>query len=114
VPLEVRSRPAVAVGVGGTATQLASVDLGLPVHDRERVEGHAVPLARLEELRDRLAALALAERRGVRGLDPARAPTIVAGSVILHEALGAFALDGFEASERDILWGVALDRAAAA
>jgi exopolyphosphatase/guanosine-5'-triphosphate,3'-diphosphate pyrophosphatase len=114
VPAEVRSRPGVAVGVGGTATQLASVDLGLEVHDRERVEGHAVSAARLEQLRDRLAALPLAERRDVRGLDPARAPTIVAGSVILREALGAFALDGFEASERDILWGVALDRASAA
>jgi exopolyphosphatase/guanosine-5'-triphosphate,3'-diphosphate pyrophosphatase len=114
VPADVRSRPAVAVGVGGTATQLASVDLGLEQHDRARVEGHAVPRDRLEELRDRLAALPLAERRSVRGLDPARAPTIVAGSVILHEVLGAFALDGFEASERDILWGVALDRASRA
>jgi exopolyphosphatase/guanosine-5'-triphosphate,3'-diphosphate pyrophosphatase len=109
VPAEVRARPAVGVGVGGTATQLASIDLGLAVHDRERVEGHAVSREQLEELRDRLAALPLAERRDVRGLDPARAPTIVAGAVILREVLGAFALDGFEASERDILWGVALD-----
>jgi len=42
-------------------------------------------------------------------LDPARAPTIVAGVTILIEAVGAFALDGVEVSERDILWGVALD-----
>jgi exopolyphosphatase / guanosine-5'-triphosphate,3'-diphosphate pyrophosphatase len=109
VPADVRSSPAAAVGVGGTATQLASIDLGLIEHDRERVEGHAVSVERLEELRDRLAALPLAERREVRGLDPARAPTIVAGAVILREVLGAFALAGFEASERDILWGVALD-----
>jgi exopolyphosphatase/guanosine-5'-triphosphate,3'-diphosphate pyrophosphatase len=109
VPAEVRSRRAVGIGVGGTATQLASIDLGLVEHDRDRVEGHGVSRERLEELRDRLAALPLAERREVRGLDPARAPTIVAGAVILREVLGAFALDGFEASERDILWGVALD-----
>ena len=109
VPAEVRERPRAAVGVGGTATQLASIDLGLGVHDRERVEGHALPRARLEELRDRLAALPLAERRDVRGLDPARAPTIVAGVVILIEAIGAFGLDAVEVSERDILWGVALD-----
>ena len=108
VPAEVRSQPVVGIGVGGTATQLASVDLGLTEHDRDRVEGHAVSRERLEELRDRLAALPLAERREVRGLDPARAPTIVAGAVILREVLGAFTLDGFEASERDILWGVAL------
>jgi exopolyphosphatase/guanosine-5'-triphosphate,3'-diphosphate pyrophosphatase len=109
VPSEVRSRPVVGIGVGGTATQLASIDLELVEHDRGRVEGHAVSRERLEELRDRLAALPLAERREVTGLDPARAPTIVAGAVVLREVLGAFALDGFEASERDILWGVALD-----
>jgi exopolyphosphatase / guanosine-5'-triphosphate,3'-diphosphate pyrophosphatase len=109
VPAEVRAQPSVGVGVGGTATQLASIDLGLAEHDRARVEGHAVSRERLEELRDGLAALPLAERREVTGLDPARAPTIVAGAVILREVLGAFALDGFEASERDILWGVALD-----
>jgi exopolyphosphatase/guanosine-5'-triphosphate,3'-diphosphate pyrophosphatase len=106
---DVRSRPVVAIGVGGTATQLASIDLALVEHDRDRVEGHAVSRDRLEELRDRLAALPLAERREVTGLDPARAPTIVAGAVVLREVLGAFALAGFEASERDILWGVALD-----
>jgi exopolyphosphatase / guanosine-5'-triphosphate,3'-diphosphate pyrophosphatase len=109
VPADVRARPAGGVGVGGTATQLASVDLGLAVHDRERVEGHAMTRERLEQLRDRLAALPLEQRREVRGLDPARAPTIVAGVVILIEAVGAFALDGVEVSERDILWGVALD-----
>ena len=109
VPAEVRSRPVVGIGVGGTATQLASIDLGLVEHDRDRVEGHAVSVERLEELRDQLAAIPLAERREVTGLDPARAPTIVAGAVVLREVLGAFALDGFEASERDILWGVALD-----
>jgi len=109
VPGDVRARPAGGVGVGGTATQLASVDLGLAEHDRDRVEGHAMTRDRLGELRDRLAALPLDERRDVRGLDPARAPTIVAGVVILIEATGAFALDGVEVSERDILWGVALD-----
>jgi exopolyphosphatase/guanosine-5'-triphosphate,3'-diphosphate pyrophosphatase len=109
VPADVRARPVAGVGVGGTATQLASIDLGLAEHDRDRVEGHAIPLARLGELKDRLAALPLAERRHVRGLDPARAPTIVAGATILIEAVGAFALDGVEVSERDILWGVALD-----
>jgi exopolyphosphatase/guanosine-5'-triphosphate,3'-diphosphate pyrophosphatase len=109
VPEDVRRRPTGGVGVGGTATQLASVDLGLAEHDRARVEGHAMTRERLGELRDRLASLPLDERRDVRGLDPARAPTIVAGVVILLEATGAFGLDAVEVSERDILWGAALD-----
>ena len=109
VPAEVRSRPAGAVAVAGTATSCASIDLALDPYDPARVEGHTLSAARIEQLRDRLAALPLEERRGVTGLDPNRAPTIVAGTVVLLEALGAFALDTVEVSERDILWGVALD-----
>ena len=45
------------------------------------------------------------------GLHPDRAPTIVAGTILLAEVLEAFGLDRFEASERDILWGVAIDAA---
>ena len=50
----------------------------------------------------------LAERRAVPGLHPDRAPTIVAGTILLAQVLEAFGLDRFEASERDILWGVAI------
>ena len=41
-------------------------------------------------------------------LDPERAPVIVAGAVIVREALAHFGLDELEASERDLLHGVAL------
>ncbi len=109
VPSEVLGQPKAGVGVGGTATQLAAIDLALPEHDRTEVEGHSMTVERLGELRDRLAAVPLAERREIQGLDPARAPTIVAGVSILLEALAAFGLDGVQVSERDILWGVALD-----
>jgi exopolyphosphatase/guanosine-5'-triphosphate,3'-diphosphate pyrophosphatase len=109
VPADVRARAHAAVAVAGTATSCASIDLELDPYDPARVEGHRIAVHRLAELRDRLAALPLEERRGVVGLDPNRAPTIVAGTVILLEVLGAFGLEAFEASERDILWGVALD-----
>ena len=86
IPADESGRPSGGIGVGGTATQLASVDLGLAEHDRDRVEGHAMTRATLEGLRDRLA-LPLAERRGVQGLDPARAVHDLAGVVILIEAV---------------------------
>jgi exopolyphosphatase/guanosine-5'-triphosphate,3'-diphosphate pyrophosphatase len=56
----------------------------------------------------RLAGLTLAERRQVRGLHPERAPTIVAGAIILLETLALFGLDEVEVSEHDILRGAAL------
>ena len=48
------------------------------------------------------------ERRGVPGLDPARAGVIVAGALIACAVLEAAGLDGLVVSERDILDGVAL------
>jgi exopolyphosphatase / guanosine-5'-triphosphate,3'-diphosphate pyrophosphatase len=48
------------------------------------------------------------QRRALVGLDPDRAPTIVAGMIVLDEALRAFALDQVEVSEHDILHGGAL------
>jgi exopolyphosphatase/guanosine-5'-triphosphate,3'-diphosphate pyrophosphatase len=49
-----------------------------------------------------------ARRRQVAGLHPDRAPTIVAGMILLSEAMRAFELDYVEVSERDILHGSAL------
>ncbi len=48
------------------------------------------------------------ERREVPGLHPDRAPTIVAGVIILLEVLELFGLDEVEVSEHDILRGAAL------
>jgi exopolyphosphatase/guanosine-5'-triphosphate,3'-diphosphate pyrophosphatase len=111
VPAAVRASAGAAVAVAGTATSCAAIDLALEPHDPARTEGHAIRAQRLEELLARLAALPLDERRAVPGLHPDRAPTIVAGVIILIEVLRAFGLDAVEVSERDILWGVALDAA---
>ena len=111
VPEEIRERVQGAVAVAGTATSCAAIDLGLEPYDPSRTEGHAMTAGRLGEIRARLAALPLDERREVPGLHPDRAPTIVAGTILLGEVLRAFGLDGFEVSDRDILWGVALDAA---
>ena len=49
----------------------------------------------------------------IRGVDPARAPVLVAGIVILLEVVNHFGLDRVEASERDILVGLALSTTSA-
>ena len=60
-----------------------------------------------------LAALPLEERKKVQGMDPDRAPTIVAGATILLAAMETFGLDAVEVTEADILHGAALSHAAA-
>ena len=101
----------VAVGVAGTVTTLAAIDVGLVEYDPERVHGHVVTAETVESQLERLAALPLAERRDVAGLHPDRAPVIVAGAVILREILADLRAETIEASERDLLHGAALEAA---
>jgi exopolyphosphatase / guanosine-5'-triphosphate,3'-diphosphate pyrophosphatase len=108
VPEAVRERVRAAVAVAGTATSVAAIDAGIEPYDPTRVEGRVVHSWRLAEISASLAALPLAERKTVPGLHPDRAPTIVAGMILLAEVLEVFGLDRFEASERDILWGAAI------
>ena len=108
VPPEVRTATQAAVAVAGTATSLGTIDLNLDRHVGAAVHGHRVPIGTCREILRSLASLTDAERRNVRGLHPDRAPTIVAGLVILVEALEAFNLDSIEVSDHDILRGAAL------
>jgi exopolyphosphatase/guanosine-5'-triphosphate,3'-diphosphate pyrophosphatase len=111
VPAAERRIPRRAIAVAGTATSCAAIDQGLHPYDSTKVHGYDVPLTTCRLLLARLAGLPLAQLRRVRGLHPDRAPTIVAGVAMLIEILEAFDLPAFEASEHDILRGVALDRA---
>jgi exopolyphosphatase / guanosine-5'-triphosphate,3'-diphosphate pyrophosphatase len=108
--LEKRARVAAqsAIGVAGTVTTLAALDLGLERYDRERVHAHRLTTAGARAQLERLAALPLRERRELPAIEPDRAPVIVAGAVILVSILDHFGLDEIEVSERDILDGIAL------
>ena len=99
------------IGVAGTVTTLATIDLGLDEEIPERVDGHRLGRARVSAELERLAAIPLAERRRVRGLMPERAPTIVAGAAILVELMERLGADTLTVSERDILHGAALSAA---
>ena len=91
-----------AIAVAGTATSLAAID------GAEDVHGYRLSLASCERITSMLAALPVDERRNVKGLHPDRAPTIVAGAVILTESIRALGLELAEVSDRDLLHGAAL------
>jgi exopolyphosphatase / guanosine-5'-triphosphate,3'-diphosphate pyrophosphatase len=90
-----------AIGVGGTVGQLAAL-----AHSEE------LTLEDVERFARELAAIPLAERRLVAGLDPARAPVIVGGALIVREALRHYGLAAIRFSVRDLLDGAALAAAA--
>jgi exopolyphosphatase/guanosine-5'-triphosphate,3'-diphosphate pyrophosphatase len=96
------------IAVAGTPTSLAAVAMELEPYDPTRVHGHVLDLRSIQVTLSRLASLPLAERIEVPGLHPDRAPTIVAGVVILVETMRAFDLERITVSEHDILYGTAL------
>ena len=108
VPVQQGSAVRRAIAVAGTATSLAAIDQELDPYDPVRVHGYALTREACERILERLAALPLQQRRKVAGLHPDRAPTIVAGAVILREVLSYFALERVEVSEHDILRGAAI------
>jgi exopolyphosphatase / guanosine-5'-triphosphate,3'-diphosphate pyrophosphatase len=100
------ARVSLLVGVAGTVTSLAALELGR--YDRAQIEGYSLSRATVEALVDRLASLTVAERRELPGIEPDRAPVIVGGAIVVREALRHFGLDELRVSEHDILDGAAL------
>jgi exopolyphosphatase / guanosine-5'-triphosphate,3'-diphosphate pyrophosphatase len=108
LPTHERATVKRGIAVAGTATSAASIDQQLDPYDPARVHGYTLELGTVELLLARLAEMTEAQRRKVTGLHPDRAPTIVAGMILLEEAFRAFSLEQAEVSEHDILHGGAL------
>jgi exopolyphosphatase/guanosine-5'-triphosphate,3'-diphosphate pyrophosphatase len=108
LPQKERDAVTQGIAVAGTATSAAAIDQELDPYDPARVHGYALMLGTVEMLLARLADMGESQRREVVGLDPNRAPTIVAGMILLSEALRAFELEQVEVSDHDILHGGAL------
>jgi exopolyphosphatase/guanosine-5'-triphosphate,3'-diphosphate pyrophosphatase len=100
-----------AIGVAGTITTLAALDLGLDEPEGRGTHGHRLTAEAVRTQRDRLASLPLEERSRLPGLHPGRAPVIVAGAVLVEQILERLGLGALEVSERDILEGAALEAA---
>lgn len=97
------------VAVAGTATTVVSVSQHMAVYDSSKVHGSVVDLQTLKDVYHKLAALPLAQRQEVVGLEPKRASVIVAGLLILLEVLTLAGIDEFTISESDILHGILLE-----
>ena len=108
IPATERDPVRSGIAVAGTATSAASMEQELEPYDPGRVHGHPLLLATVELLLARLAEMNEEERRRVPGLHPDRAPTIIAGMILLSVAMRVMDLEKVEVSEHDILYGGAL------
>jgi exopolyphosphatase/guanosine-5'-triphosphate,3'-diphosphate pyrophosphatase len=94
------------IGVGGTITTLAAIDLKLKVYNSERIHRHILSFKRIEDIYKDLCRLDLKERKKVVGLHSKRADIIIGGTAIAIEILKMLDIKEILVSERDILDGI--------
>ena len=99
------------LAVAGTATTCVSVTKHMETYDPACVDGERITLDQLEKLLHQMATTPLELRKTIVGLEPGRAPVIVAGLLILERILTLLGQSGFIASESDILQGLIMNAA---
>ena len=92
VPEAQRTAVKQGIGVAGTATSLAAIAQHLEPYDPDKVHGYRLSTDECDRILGELSAMTLEQRRQVPGLDPNRAPTIIAGVLIFKEVVRLFGL----------------------
>jgi exopolyphosphatase / guanosine-5'-triphosphate,3'-diphosphate pyrophosphatase len=96
------------LGVGGTITTVAAVELGLlDLDDRSAIHGFVLEREAVEDVFRTLATESLVDRRHNPGLPPDRAEVIVGGCAVLVGMMRHLAIEQIVVSEHDLLDGVA-------
>ncbi len=97
---------AAMIGLAGTITTLAAIDLKLEKYDREKIHHYILKISKVRELLISLSDKGIQERKEVTGLDPKRADIIVAGALILSTVMEHLEIKNVVVSENDILDGI--------
>jgi exopolyphosphatase / guanosine-5'-triphosphate,3'-diphosphate pyrophosphatase len=96
------------VGLAGTVTTVAAVEIGLETYDRDRIHHFHLTHEAAEDVFRTLATESRADRIHNPGLEEARADVIVGGCCVLVALFRHFVFDEMIVSEADILDGLAL------
>lgn len=91
--------------IGGTATTLASVKLGLKQYDASEIQNCVFTAREIGNLTDKLFSLTAEERGKIPGMDPRRADIIAGGALLLSEIMNKISAETVAVSDRDNLEG---------
>lgn len=108
----VAGAPEALVVCGGTVTSLVAMDAELEPYDSARVHLASLTCEKVEALEARLAGLTVEQRAELPGLQAKRAPVILGGAVAISELMRQTSFSALQASESDLLFGLALTAAA--
>src|SRR5690625_4570155 len=93
------------IGVGGTITSSAALDLGIEFWDPENVQGYRLKLANIVTLVETLWPMCVQERCDILRVDPRRADVIGVGASFLHAICEHLQADEIIVSDRGVRWG---------
>ena len=97
------------VGVGGTITTLAAVDMKLSQYNPDLIHGTIIKKSTVNEIYHQLNKMTLEERKYLKGLQPERADIIVAGTLILKTIIDMLGTEEIIVSESDLLYGLVFE-----
>jgi exopolyphosphatase / guanosine-5'-triphosphate,3'-diphosphate pyrophosphatase len=99
------------IGVAGTVTTLAAIDLRIPVFDRNLVNRHILTIEAIDKIFQELKPLTLDQLRRYPQIHPSRADILLAGIIILREALRKVRLSKITVSDRGLRYGIMIKAA---
>ena len=104
---------ATVIGLAGTVTTVAAVELGLAAYDPERIHHFRLARGAVEDVFRTLATEPAAQRRYNPGLEAERVDVIVGGAIVLASVMRSFEIKEMMVSEADILDGLVLSQVSA-
>lgn len=91
--------------IGGTATTIAAVMLGMREYDSERIQGYTISLEALRVFADDVLSRSVEERKKLDGMDERRADIIAGGALLLARVVEKLHLTEISVSDKDNLEG---------
>ncbi len=110
---EVPCEGAEMFGIGGTATTIASVYLGLKVYDPNCIQGCKVPASAVKRMAEDFTTLSVESIKKVDGMEPRRADLIGGGCLLTYKIMKKTGLDSITVSESDNLEGYVIAKVGA-
>ena len=98
------------VGTAGTVTNLAAIVLGLNSYDKPKVHGLRLGAKEIGETIYRMKRLTVAEKAGMKGMEPGRADILLQGAILIEEIMGYFGAEELVVSANGVRYGVLYEK----
>ncbi len=101
-------RPKELIGVGGTPTSIACAIRNVYFNEL-LVEGYVIRADDLDRLIEKMASMTNDLRAAIKGVGPKRSDIVIAGAVILREAMRTLGQESVTVSTKGLRYGLASD-----